>query len=465
MIKNIHYFISAILLSALIGCKSEKKDLVTYFGGKIINPKSNLVVLFSMDKVIDTFLLDDKDKFIGKLLNAQEGLYHFSHGNENQYIYLEPQDSLMIRLNTWDFDESLVFAGIGAERNNILIDCFIDNEKEDNLFYSYNKLNPKEFKVKVDSISALKLNTYKDYLEIYPNETEGFQEILKIALTFPLFARVEKYPLIYSRFSETGDFPKTTSAFYEHRTDIEFNNSSLMYYPPYSNFVKNYLYNETYSLGHPPVKSQYSLKFTIDLLTIIDEKIKAESPKNAFLKQTVVSHFYNKSSCNLNQKPFDKYFELSTNTEDKEHIHQLLNDAKSIKANKRIQNFNVIDYSNTERSIYEIIKGKNTLLFFWSSEFVSESYIVSRMNYLSKTYPNIEFIQIRIDANNANNRIEKLDIKNQFYINLESTAHQFLTSKMPRSILIDKNGIVLNGYASISSYNLNPFLEELNKIN
>jgi hypothetical protein len=34
---------------------------------------------------------------------------------------------------------------------------------------------------------------------------------------------------------------------------------------------------------------------------------------------------------------------------------------------------------------------------------------------------------------------------------------------MPRSILIDKNGKVVNGFASISSYNLHPFLKKLDK--
>ena len=72
-------------------------------------------------------------------------MYYFRHGNENQYIYLEPQDSLMLRLNTWDFDESIVFAGKGAERNNILIDCFLQEERDNKMFYELNQLTPDNF--------------------------------------------------------------------------------------------------------------------------------------------------------------------------------------------------------------------------------------------------------------------------------------------------------------------------------
>ena len=38
------------------------------------------------------------------------------------------------------------------------------------------------------------------------------------------------------------------------------------------------------------------------------ELLKTKSPKNAFLKQTVISHFYKKSTCDINRKEFDVYF-------------------------------------------------------------------------------------------------------------------------------------------------------------
>ena len=60
MTKKIVTFLQIIFLITLTSCDSDKKETLTYFGGKIINPKSNHVVLFSLDKVIDTFYLDNK---------------------------------------------------------------------------------------------------------------------------------------------------------------------------------------------------------------------------------------------------------------------------------------------------------------------------------------------------------------------------------------------------------------------
>lgn len=463
MNKYLKYLTILLLLVSVISCKSEKKVTYAYFGGKIIHPKSSHVILYSMDQVIDTFYLDKDDKFIGKVKLPSEGLFYFSHGYENQHVYLEPGDSLLFRLNTWNFDESLVFVGKGAERNNILIDCFLEDEKESFSFHENNKLAPKEFKQKIESSLNSKLKLFDEYVENHPEETEGFRNVLKVALTYPLYARMEKYPILNAKYAESDQLPKINDSFYKYRKVTKIDNDSLIYYPPYSQYVRNYLYNETYSLGHPRMKKNYSSKFTSDLLTIIDKKISFENTKNAFLKQTVISHFYNKSSCILNEETFEKFFKLSTNEEDKIQVRKLLNDTKSVLASEQLQDFNINDYSNVSKSVYEIIQQKNALLFFWSPEYVSESYLVSRMNFLTTNYSNIIFIPVKIDGKKAG-RLESLDIKSQYYLPDNSIANDFLTCKMPRSILVDKNGKVMNGFASISSPNLSDYLEILNKV-
>ena len=85
------------------------------------------------------------------------------------------------------------------------------------------------------------------------------------------------------------------------------------------------------------------------------------------------------------------------------------------------------------------------------------------MNFLSTNFLNIIFIPVKIDGKKSD-RLESLDIKSQYYLPDNSKANEFLTSKMPRCILVDKNGKVMNGFASISSSNLSDYLEILNKV-
>ena len=122
----------------------------------------------------------------------QEGLFNFKHGNEQQYIYLEPKDSLLIRLNTWNFDETLVFSGKGAERNNLLIDSFLESEKERKIFYQYYDLPPSEFSTKVAQVEKVKLDRYNNYIKSHPEESDKFNNILKTALTFPIIFKYRK---------------------------------------------------------------------------------------------------------------------------------------------------------------------------------------------------------------------------------------------------------------------------------
>ena len=462
MLKKLHYLILLFSITALISCDSKSKSAATYFGGKIINPKSNFVILYSMEKVIDTLFLKKDNKFLGKLKDAKEGLYYFVHGNENQYIYIEPQDSLMLRLNTWDFDESIVYAGKGAERNNILNDCFLEDEKDNKKFYQLNKLEPKEFQQEMDALLKFKEQTYNEFVLNHPEETSGFKNVLNVALTYPIFARIERYPIAHVKYSNKKDFHNLNDSFYKHRKTASINNDSLMYYPPYSQFVINYLYNKTYIKGHKPMTYEYSSSFTEDLLKTINENITSTKTKNTLLKQTVIGHFYRKSSCNINKDAFNTYFDLSSNTKDKDHVRQLLVDNKNLHGGQKLSNFNINDLNESTHSIKTIIKNKNTFLFFWNPNYVSPIYIESRINFLSQKFPDIQFVLVKIDGD-SNSKIDKLDIKNQYYITSKSEANSFLTSKLPRSIIINKKGIVTNGFASISSRKVHTELKNLSK--
>jgi hypothetical protein len=465
MTKKIYNYIAlSCICITLTSCNSNKENSNTFFGGKIINPKTKFVVLYSNDKVIDTLLLNDQNKFLGTYDNLNEGLYYFQHSNENQYVYLEPKDSLMLRLNTWDFDESLVFAGKGAERNNILIDIFLEAENERKVFYQLNKLQSKAYKSKIDSIVEFKLHTYNDYIKKHPKETESYFKILKTALIYPIYSRVERYPINHVYISRKDSFPKIETSFYEYRNNLNYNSNSLMYYTPYARYMTNYLYNVTYAMGHQPMKEEFSSDFTLDLLKTIDRNISSKNSKNALLKRTVLDHFYRKSSCNLNQKAFDVFFTLSSNKRDKVLVKNLVADNRVVRKGDEIKGFKISDFTNQPINIEDFTINKNSVLLFWDKKYISKSFIGSRIPFLQKKYPLLNFAVIEIDGDNTN-RIKNIDIKNQYFINSKTLKNNFLTSKMHRTILVNKNGIVENGYAAISSGNIYKQLRELSEIN
>jgi hypothetical protein len=141
------YSIALLALFTVFGCKNNTNETGDYafFGGEIINPNNDYVLLYDSKDKVDTLYLDHNNRFLRKISNFESGLYSFVHGGEYQWILLEPKDSLLIRLNTIDFDESLVFTGNGARKNNNLIKTFIENEKENQKFRQLCQMETEQF--------------------------------------------------------------------------------------------------------------------------------------------------------------------------------------------------------------------------------------------------------------------------------------------------------------------------------
>ncbi|MFY0604218.1 MAG: hypothetical protein JXQ93_09720 [Flavobacteriaceae bacterium] len=458
MLARLKLFTYILILVSLFGCKPENKDTNTYFGGKIINPRGNFVVLLEKEIVVDTFYLDKQHKFLGKIQNLEPGLFLFKHGPEYQYLYLQPKDSILIRLNTWDFDESLVFSGIGAKRNNVLIDCFLDAEKDDKFFRNLYNLSPSQFKKKVRHLEKEKNKRLKELLSRFEEESDEYKNLLEIALTYPVYRKLENYPLAHRETKYEAMNEKIDDDFYAHRKLIDYNKDSIMFYSPYRDYMFSYLYNIVNNTG----REMYSDKFTTELLHTIDKHFHLEDTRNMLLRQTVISHFYRKSSCDVNNDAFDTFLKLTSNNDDVKLVKRLLNDTKKVVRGKKIENFEITDLNKTNHSIIDVIKGKDVAVYFWNPKFISKEYLFSKVNYLSKKYPNVQFIGVKIDGNQKD-YIKKLDIKTQFYIDGTSEANKFLTSKLPRTILVNKKGIVVNSFASLSSQNIYNQVETLAK--
>ena len=157
-------FLLSTCVALLVGCSSTKKDSDTVlFAGEIVNPTSDQVILMKGGLKIDSAKLDDKNRFKFKLSAIENGLYHFNLAPEHQYVYLEKGDSLMVRLNTIYFDESLVFSGSNEETNNFLLELFLATEDEDSSMYSeYYELEPKDFLEKIESLKQDKISRLQE---------------------------------------------------------------------------------------------------------------------------------------------------------------------------------------------------------------------------------------------------------------------------------------------------------------
>ena len=102
-------FLFTLLLNS---CKSENTKGYAIFSGQIVNPTATNIYLKKFGKVVDSSKVDPDD-----------GLYEFSYNKESQLIYIEENDSILLHINTFNFDESIAFSGEGYKKNNFIPVC------------------------------------------------------------------------------------------------------------------------------------------------------------------------------------------------------------------------------------------------------------------------------------------------------------------------------------------------------
>ena len=461
---SMKHILGAILLILTVGCNTtNKSNALTYFGGQIINPRTNFVLLLKDDKVIDTLSLQNNNKFIASYKSFSEGLYTFKHGNEFQYIYIEPADSVLVRLNTWDFDESLVFNGKGSSKNEFLINLFLQNEKEEQAMYQYFNLNEKDFQFKIDSLAVERENIYNDFSQNEVNITEGFKKLTNTAIHFPLYRLKEIYPYYYKKAHNLSKFPEISKDFYNFRNNINLNENNLLSFYPYRNYVINYLYNVSYQIKE---KDSTKNNITVNILNAIVENVKLEEFKNTLLKGIVVEDFLkSESTCSINNETLNIFLANCTDKEYVTQVKNLVNDSKFVLNNELLPDFKIETFSDEVLSINEIAKNNNTVIYFWSTEYMSLDYLTKRIKYLEKNYPNILFIGINTqpEAQSIPSKTNFSNLKKQFKLTKDSYAHKFLTSTYPRTIMVNKNGIVTNGFTYLDSKKFSSELSKLEK--
>ena len=461
MIKNyIKYFLplSIILFSTLTSCKKvfEEDNYIAYFGGEILNPQDKFILFMKDNEVIDTIFLDKNNRFMHKFDSLAPGLYTFKHNPEYQYIYFDKNDSLMVRVNTFDFDNSVVFCGRGDEKNNFLMELYLKNEADKSLMFDTFDRDVKGFEKNIDSSFAVRKSFYlKKKAEI--GWDENFDLIAKASLDFHHITKKEIYP--YAHQFRTGENIRTNlpKDYYNHRNEVDFNNAVLTNYSPYIKFVSVMLNNVALQNNNEDL-NENSLENNIIKLNITDTLIKNEKVKNVVLNNVAMMYLLEDQNMYNNQKFIERYLQLTTDTKNKEEISEIYNSVQNLKVGNRLPKIELVDTVYKPLDINNVIK-KPTVLFFWTSH--AESHFSAshrKVMELQAKYPDYEFIAINVNDNIANwkNALKKYNfegIKELHAVDFETIRKQWVITKIHRIIVLNADGTIKNGFANLFDVN------------
>lgn len=444
-----------------MACVEEKKESPSvFFAGEIVNPTSDHVVLYRGDVVVDSALLDESNRFSFKLDSIRPGLHYFYHYPEYQFVYLEKGDSLQLRLNTIEFDESLVFSGKGEEVNNFLIEMFLVHEKEKELVYSLYNLEPGLFTAKNDSLRATKLQA----LESLAREiqlSEGAYNMAKANITYNSYISREAYPFNHKKKKGEKDMHPLPKDFYSYRNQINFEDEELTYLRPYYNFMIYHIGNLASMECMDNCKGEMNtasnqLHYNRHKLKLTDSLIKQSELRDNLFRHFAVNYLL-QSEQEKNINDFITEFKSrSGNNKHMEEITGLYEGIKKMQPDQELPDFIVYDTEDQRISLKEISAKKNVVFYFWSgAEKQHFQNISKRVEQLKKKHPEYTFIglNMRTDKLRWKSIIEanNLEKSEQFWTeNFEEASHTLVVYDANKSIIC-KDGIIVDAFANVWS--------------
>ncbi|WP_396634305.1 transaldolase [Maribacter sp. R86514] len=454
-----------ILLSTcvalLVGCSTAKKDSDTVlFAGEIVNPTSDQVILLKGGIKVDSAKLDDKNRFKFRLNSIENGLYHFNLAPEHQYVYLEKGDSLMVRLNTIYFDESLVFSGSNEETNNFLLELFLATEEEDADMYSeYYKLEPLDF---LDKVSSLKQDKVDKLAELN-SESQLSNEAIKLlngSINYTYNRYKEIYPFRHKSKTAEENFHELPQNFYDYRNQLNYGDNTLTYLRPYYDFMKAHLGNLAYMSCLKGCTKEHKQKgkqlhYKKHKLHLIDSLVVEKELRDNLFRNVAFDYLLKKKDAPENTEIFlNEFKKVSKNNMHIEEIENLYQGIANLQPSKTIPNLNVINFENDTTTLTEIAADRKVLFYFWSGTNRRQyKNIFKRIAILKEKKPDHELIGINIKTEYAQ---WKNIIANQGVdpsLQYQSNDFKELTEKlvlypMNKAIITD-NSVIVDGFSNI----------------
>jgi len=288
------------LFYIVASCDNSNK---TFFGGKILNPSSDKISLYVNDNLIDETKLNSDGSFEIIIDSINPGLFNFYHDPEFQYIILEKNDSLKIRLNTLDFDESLVYTGSGSGKNNFLMDVFLKSEQDEIFINSNLNLKIDQFKRLVDSLYTNQFNSFNTYLSENKISTLS-QYIINSAILYPYLSKFHSFIIRNNISSE-----EQSVLFEPYNSIIDFNSKSLGYFKPYIDFI----YLDIYNTVKNEIKFNSVIDFNQKRLIKTDEVISSSLVKERVLRFHAIGFLLQKQDDSINKSFLETFTKVSKN--------------------------------------------------------------------------------------------------------------------------------------------------------
>ena len=450
--------LSLAILLMLLSCGKEEKPVdYAILHGKISNPDGGKLVIGNSEKRITEIALNDDGTFTDTLKNITAGYYSFKYANESSKLFLKPGDNLTLTLNPKEFDESIIYEGIGSIENNYLAKKFLNEEALGDL-NSYKYLGTLEENIYVQKMDSIK-KLEEAFLLKQTDLDSSFKTLEEAAITYGHANNLYRFES-YKRFvSQNPDF-EVSSNYPDFAAGLNIEDEKLWDVDNYKAFWNNYYGEQASELS----KSD-SIGQDLAFLQVVSNQVKSPEIKNDLLYGTAK---YGITYTNELQKYYDLFNANTTNEDHKKEITEKYNVLIKLAKGEPSPTFeNYENFAGGSTSLSDL-KGKYVYVDVWATWCGPCKREIPSLKEIEKKYhdKNIAFISMSIDRKVDYDKWRKMvEEENLTGIQLfapddwnSDFVKNYSILGIPRFILIDPTGNIVNSNAP------RPSSEELPKI-
>ncbi len=462
-----------LMLTVIYSCNNKKqgednkdKDL-TVITGKIENAKDNLVML-SYNSTTDTIKINENGEFTAKIMIGSPSHLVLINGGNHARIYVNPKSKLSFTAKSDNFFETLKYTGDDSDINNYLA-------KQVN-FIVKRGINSENF------LYASKYETFSNSLQdMNKILNNNLDELVKGNEKYADFATLERerFKIISGTLMLTYYTPLLNSN--QNNTEIEseidnlvsstdLNNPMMIQLYEFKPFVQNltaYKLNKTLKNEKREITSaeEYAdLYFSVLDETFL-EPVVLEELYYSFIRD-FMSYYGAESVINV----YSRYKEISSNKQRLSELNKIFEEYDKLAAGQPSVNWSFPDINGKMYSPADF-KGKYIYIDVWASWCGPCKQEIPYLKKLKEKFKdkNIAIIGISVDENKSDweniLKSENIDGIQLFAAGWKNPlCEHFKINGIPRFILLDRDGKIINSNADRPSGNIETVLSSLEGI-
>ncbi|WP_372793331.1 TlpA family protein disulfide reductase [Lutibacter sp.] len=438
--KNIWFFVAVLMV---ISCKNEAPKDYAIISGNIINVKGELTIN-SNDRIIKKVINVAEDGSFTDTLKIKTDTYFLYDGKNKTKVYIDAGNNVNISYDANDLENSLIFSGVGSEISNYL---FSKEKKEKELAGN----NTDVYKLE-ELAYKTKFNEIKTALEGILSASTGISKEFKVKelrnINYSYLYQISIYQQYHEHYAEKPGF-KISEGFLNELGNFNYENEEdFTFSSDYEKIVTSHFYEEATKLVE---KDSITEEFAfIKAVSIIPN----ETIKNSLLFNNAK---YGITYTEELEKFYAMFMKISTNDIHKKEITESYDKLKTVAKGQPSPQFN--NYENFAGGTTSLsdLKGKYVYVDVWATWCGPCKKEIPFLQKVEKQYEgkNIEFVSLSVDKLEAHDKWQNM-VREEQLGGIQLFADNswksdfvtgYLVKAIPRFILIDPNGTIVNSNA------------------